>query len=251
MSKHIYNLRVHQPVTHLKLFRPTMVYGETPPVVSMRSSYPGIRDQGQQGSCTGHMARSVYGTMHNILRGEVKDFSPRFVYWNERVTDGDTDQDAGSSITEAFDVMGAQGICLEATCPYSDQDFTTPPPAAAFAEGLKYLELSQRQVIQSPEDIQGLLASHLAIGIGIAVYQSLESDPVAQSGIVPMPNAGTEQLLGYHAVAIIGYDRNRNLYECANSWGTGWGDAGFFWLPFDFVHNPTLTSDLRVIISED
>lgn len=250
--KRIYNLRVHEPQTHLKVCRPKFRADQpTPDVVSLRSFYPGIRDQGQQGSCTGHMGRSLFGTTHNIEHGQALDFSPRFVYWNERVDDGDTDQDAGSSITECLTTICAKGICLEASCPYTDSDFTTPPVDAAFSEGLQYLGLEQQQVIQSPEDIQGLLAQQKVIGIGIAVYQSFESDEVAKTGIVPMPLVDVEGLEGWHAVTVIGYDRNKKMYECANSWGTVWGDAGFFWLPLDYVHNPTICSDIRVLIKAE
>ena len=35
-------------------------------------------------------------------------------------------------------------------------------------------------------------------------------------------------LAGGHCVAIIGYDDAQSCWICKNSWGPGWGDAGFF-----------------------
>jgi C1A family cysteine protease len=32
-----------------------------------------------------------------------------------------------------------------------------------------------------------------------------------------------------------------------NSWGAGWGMAGYFTLPYAFIKNPTLTSDAWAI----
>lgn len=40
----------------------------------------------------------------------------------------------------------------------------------------------------------------------------------------------TEETLGSHAVKIIGWgvERGVHYWLCANSWGTSWGDHGFF-----------------------
>jgi C1A family cysteine protease len=35
-------------------------------------------------------------------------------------------------------------------------------------------------------------------------------------------------MAGGHCVEIIGYDDNLGCWICKNSWGTGWGEAGYF-----------------------
>lgn len=35
-----------------------------------------------------------------------------------------------------------------------------------------------------------------------------------------------------HAVQVVGYDNNREAWLVKNSWGTGWGDKGYFWVAF-------------------
>ena len=55
-------------------------------------------------------------------------------------------------------------------------------------------------------------------------------------------------MVGGHAVDVAGYNdnlviRNSNAGSAPttgallirNSWGTGWGDAGYGWLPYDYV----------------
>ena len=78
--------------------------------------------------------------------------------------------------------------------------------------------------------------------MGIAVYESFESEEVARTGVVPMPGPD-EKLLGGHAILCCGYDDNTQRVTCLNSWSSNWGDAGYFTLPYEFVTNPELTSD--------
>ena len=38
-----------------------------------------------------------------------------------------------------------------------------------------------------------------------------------------------------HAVVICGYDDAKHAFKVMNSWGTGWGDAGYSWIDYDFL----------------
>ena len=38
----------------------------------------------------------------------------------------------------------------------------------------------------------------------------------------------TGNVAGGHCIAIIGYDDNQKCWICKNSWGTAWGESGFF-----------------------
>jgi C1A family cysteine protease len=37
---------------------------------------------------------------------------------------------------------------------------------------------------------------------------------------------------GGHCVSVVGYDDNGGCWICKNSWGTGWGDSGFFQIAY-------------------
>ena len=80
--------------------------------------------------------------------------------------------------------------------------------------------------------------------VGIVVYESFESDTVAKSGYVPMPNVTSEAMLGGHAVLCVGYNDIKKVWIMRNSWGTSWGDRGYFYLPYAYLLDNTLTSDL-------
>ncbi len=45
----------------------------------------------------------------------------------------------------------------------------------------------------------------------------------------------------------MGYDNANRMFLIQNSWGTGWGQKGFFWMPYDFMVNPRLASDFWVV----
>jgi C1A family cysteine protease len=50
----------------------------------------------------------------------------------------------------------------------------------------------------------------MPVALGIAVYESLESEEVARTGEIPVPQEG-EELLGGHAILAVGYDDEKEL----------------------------------------
>jgi len=61
-----------------------------------------------------------------------------------------------------------------------------------------------------------------------------------------MPKTG-EQPLGGHAVMAVGYDDKKGCVLVRNSWGPHWGESGYFWMPYEFISNPNLASDMWAI----
>lgn len=61
-----------------------------------------------------------------------------------------------------------------------------------------------------------------------------------KKGEIPFPGAG-DRLEGGHAVVTVGYDDNRRIGKdtgallIRNSWGSGWGEGGYGWLPYSYV----------------
>jgi C1A family cysteine protease len=54
------------------------------------------------------------------------------------------------------------------------------------------------------------------------------TDEVAKKGnaIMPLPN---ETAIGGHAILAVGYDEKRKVLIVRNSWGSEWGDKGYFY----------------------
>jgi C1A family cysteine protease len=90
------------------------------------------------------------------------------------------------------------------------------------------------------------LSAGFPIIFGFTVYSSFESDAVATTGMVPMPMPN-EEVEGGHCTVICGHNDAVRLYTVRNSWGVGWGDQGYFYMPYEYVEDPDLASDFAVI----
>lgn len=80
---------------------------------------------------------------------------------------------------------------------------------------------------------------------GFIVYESFESQQVANTGQMPMPKKG-EKVMGGHAVMAVGYNDKNNNMIVRNSWSEQWGDKGYFYCPYEFITNPEYCSDFWV-----
>ena len=96
------------------------------------------------------------------------------------------------------------------------------------------------------------LAHGFPVVFGFTVYDSFESNAVAATGMMPYPNTITEQVLGGHCVCLVGYDDTpgsptNGYFICRNSWGTDWGDHGYFYMPYQVIQNTNMSSDFWII----
>ena len=229
-----------------KAAKPTVL----PPKVDLRGpNMPAVWDQGQLGSCTGN---SIAGAVEFELRKQgLTDFTPSrlFIYFNERTLEGTVNQDAGAMIRDGIKSVNKWGVTSEVLWPYSDANpgpFTTKPSDAAYADALKHTVTSYMRVPQTQAQIQQCLADGYPVVFGFTVYESFESDVVARTGVVPMPGK-REKVLGGHAVVCVGYDRSKKAFLVRNSWGTSWGQGGYFWMPFAYLTNNNLADDLWTV----
>jgi len=78
-------------------------------------------------------------------------------------------------------------------------------------------------------DIKTALATYGPLTTTFTVYSDFFS---YRSGVYTY-TSGTYQ--GGHAVLIVGYDDPGQYFIVKNSWGTGWGEAGFFRIAYSEV----------------
>jgi C1A family cysteine protease len=229
-----------------KMFAPSKYMLATlPSSVDLRGQCPPVYDQGNLGSCT---ANGIGALLEFVEMKEGKPaYTPSrlFIYYNERVMEGTVSQDAGAEIKDGMAVvanLGApepEGVWWW----YNISKFAVKPSKKVYAAALNHRFTSYSRVNNSSlTAMQSCLAAGYPIVGGFTVYESFESQTVANTGVVPMPKA-SEQILGGHAVLVVGYDDASQRFIVRNSWGTSWGMAGYFTIPYAYFTNIQLADD--------
>jgi C1A family cysteine protease len=202
-----------------------------------------VEDQGRLGSCT---AQALAGNLEFLDKRPdtfYEDTSRLFIYYNERLIEDTVDYDSGASLRDGIKSLKKYGACREAVWPYDTKRFAQKPPARCYKEAGEHLIESYYRIQALPEMLS-CLADGFPFVFGFTVYESFESEMVARTGTVKMPKKD-ERALGGHAVMAVGYNRAREYFLVRNSWGAGWGKAGYCTMPFEYLE--TLAGDFWTI----
>lgn len=253
--KHKYNVIPDKPDSRDFNIRTTASFKLTavlPKKVDLRVYCSSVEDQGDLGSCTGNAIVGAIEFLENklhVLDGPndtFVDLSRLFVYYNERVLENTTSEDAGASIRDGIKSLVKWGVCTESLWPYKVQAFANKPSSACYVDAANRKISVYARVSQNIKAIKTTIASGYPIIFGFIVYESFESDYVARTGIVRMPSK-LEQPLGGHAVLCVGYDDSSGRVLVRNSWGNLWGQGGYFTMPYAYISDPNLACDFWVV----
>ncbi len=215
-----------------------------------------IESQGALGSCTANAAVGIVEYFERRAFGKHLDGSRLFVYKTTRNLMGITG-DTGAWLRNTMGALVLCGVAPEKywPCTDNDPDFDEEPASFVYAvadnyEALKYFCHDPLGQNIPPATVLTRVKSFLAAGIpsmfGFFGFLSFSHSNI--KGGIPFPCPGEQAQWG-HAVVVIGYDDTIKIKNTRcnkestgailirNSWGTGWGDKGYGWLPYDYVLN--------------
>jgi C1A family cysteine protease len=226
---------------------PAAALAVPPARTDLRAGCPPVYTQGDLGSCTAQAIAAAI-EFDQKKQAQTERFTPSrlFIYYNERVIEGTVDEDSGAMLRDGIKSVSKQGAPHERLWPYVISKFRTKPAAAAYRDADTHQALLYQRVPRTLDQFRGCLAAGYPFVYGFSVYESFESRTVSTSGAVPLPRPG-EELIGGHAVLAVGYDDDTRRFLARNSWGSRWGLAGYFTVPYDYLLDDNLSDDFWTI----
>lgn len=218
-----------------------------PSKIDLRDKCSFVEDQGPLGSCVGN---AVAGAIEfvDLQDKTFRDASRLFIYFNARRMIGKEKEDSGCYIRDAAKSVANEGVCPEFLWPYNVSQFAVSPSKDCYTDALNH-QVTSYYRLKTLMEIRFCLAAGFPVIFGFMVYRSALTDKVAKTGIIPYPT-WWERLWGPeggHAVLAVGYDDKKEQIIFRNSWGTGWGDKGYGYLPYKYFTTDGMADDFWTI----
>jgi C1A family cysteine protease len=213
-----------------------------PAAADHRKLCSAVANQGKLQSCTAFAMGKGLREFNMRRNGERPSaLSPLWLYYRQREHMGQdyVAKDSGSTLSEAAWVMLNKGCAVESSWPYQAPQFAVAPTAEA-DDSAKRWRIRRPQWLSGWDEAKPFVGNGQAVAFGFKAYESLKK--VGPDGVMPMPRPD-ERLLGGHAVLAVGYDDAKQLVICRNSWGEGFGDHGYFYMPYAFIRDGSKTMD--------
>jgi len=217
-----------------------------PASIDLRKWCTRIRDQGAANASTAFSAIALTEYFERRAFGRHENYSELFLYRATRDLLG-FKTDLGADLRTTLHALQRFGAPAEKIMPYAAEREGETPPAFAYAysdmfRNIRYFRLDDAKLTGKEVllNVRRCLAARLPTVFGVSVYTSFPQP--GEGAEVQLPEPG-EQLLGGHALLAIGYDDERMIggeqgaLLVRNSWGAGWGEKGYGYLPYRFVES--------------
>ncbi|MFP4196024.1 MAG: Ig-like domain-containing protein [Methanomassiliicoccales archaeon] len=218
---------------------------ETPSEVDLSQEpyFPPVGDQGGQGSCAAWaMTYYAYGYMEARDQGwtDASSGDPQQLIspaWTYNMVNGG--EDKGSSMYRNGQVIEDWGAPPLASMPYDDGDHSSWGDQGAFREAPLHRAKEVKTIDYSSsalDTVKDLVSSNTPVTFAIDASQY---SPGFSDGNYIISSEEYDSNTINHAQTIVGYDDSvsddgeTGAFKVVNSWGTNWGDDGFYHLTYE------------------
>lgn len=180
-----------------------------------------VRSQGRCGSCVAFAACATVETQKRIQTGSPSaaiDLSEAHLFFCHAASEG---RNCGNGwwVTRALTHFRQNGVVDEKCFPYTDHDQACNLCADWQT---RLTRISGATTLSAVSAMKQWLATHGPLATGFTVYQDFFS---YGGGIYHHVAGGSA---GGHAVTVVGYNDAAQYWIVKNSWGSGWGENGYF-----------------------
>lgn len=208
--------------------------------VDLRAFWTGVRDQGSRPACLPCAASD--GHCHARTLSHRLSAEYLFYFGSKRMPGGD--HRAGLTFAAADDALRHDGQPDEGVWPYQQREPNPwSPPATA------ELWHARLEPVTDASQIVAALGAGQSVVLGIRLVPGFNRVQAAPHIIDSSGRAA-----GGHAVLVVGLGRRPgskfdDLLMIRNSWGFGWGEGGYAWLPSEYLVDKHIGS--RVLLPID
>ena len=213
---------------------------------------PDVKGQRGLNDCVGWaVGYGLMGYYYNAINNNsfsVQDsnFSPLYI-WNQ-VNGG---KNKGVGIPDALNQAKLTGCSRWKYMSPDEYTYNSPIPAVATQNAANYLISEWHYMKRLNMDvIKSFVAKNYPILVGLNIYKNFSKKSTCTSCVNVKPDGrqvyvkSDGEFIGAHAMLICGYDDNIQAFKLLNSWGTNYGNDGYYWIDYDYFKQIVITSFL-------
>lgn len=205
-----------------------------PPSVDLRPYRTAVLDQGQASSCTAHAWACLFDVTETKAGLPRQPISRLFIYYGSRALEGTSVSDSGAWLRDGARSNQLIGVPPETFWPYDLSKLNKQPGAGAYMAAHPRREGVYERIADFGALRVSKIKSALSMGMPVVFGTQLAAPFEDWTGprVIQRP-ADSEELIGGHAMCIVGYDSDG--FIVANSWGREWRDDGYCWFTPEYI----------------
>lgn len=212
-------------------------YDNLPKKIDNRNWIGEIENQLNTNSCVANATSSALELLAK-RNGKSLDLSRLFLYYTLRESyDNLKGKDSGSYLRDGFKMCNKIGICEEQYWQFLVNRVNIKPNNEAYKMANENKVNEYKRIISHEDNTISNIKSAINLGYPIIFSMELDKSFYSMEKILSKQKyKGTNletDIVGYHAMNIVGYDDELNGFIIENSWGANWGYIGCCIIDYD------------------